>query len=273
MRSSSSGTSRKTEKRIKVFLLLFALILGILISLESRTHFMRLQKIEISPIGMLPTAVAWKNVSHAEEHLWLLLLLKKSDYEEKIESRYPVDCKLRIAGWGKLQVKLQTLEPIARVEWNGKYWYISEDGKIWPDDLKVNSILTLDKIKDKPVLFWSNDRITPFEIGNSHDEIKKTALPIDQIMEWQNVLASVKWLDKISAIKTEDNDGISAVRLIFKDKNGNIGGSVLLPWNTDDWVVSALAINKICPDLTSLSQSNFIDATYKGKILVKNGVQ
>lgn len=273
MRSSSSEISRKTEIYIKFFLLFFALFLGIVISLESKTHFLRLKEIEATPDGLLQEVVVWKNVTETERSFWPLLILNKAEYEKEIEKNYPVECRLQIFGWGKVRLQLDCTEPIVKLAWNGQYWYLSENGKIWPADLDENNILTLSAIKRLPVLYWGEEKITPYEVGNSNDKIKISALPIEQIVSWYRTLKNIKWIDKILAIKAETNDGIPVVRLIFKNYEGANGVSVLLPEDSESWVVTSLAISKICPDIRAMSQNDFIDATYKDKIMVKNGLQ
>jgi len=270
MRSNSSEVSRKTDIFIKLFLLFFALFLGIVISLESKTHFLRLKEIETTPDRLLPKVVIWKNVTETERSFWPLLMLNKAEYEKEIEKNYPVECRLQIFGWGKVRLQLDCIEPIVKIGWNGQYWYLSENGKIWRADLDENNILTLSAVKKLPVLYWGQEKITPYEIGNSSGKIKISALPIEQIAGWYRTLGNIKWLDKIFAIKAETNDGIPVVRLIFKNYEGANGVSVLLPEDSESWVVASLAINKICPDMRSLSQNDLIDATYNDKILFKH---
>jgi len=273
MRSNSSGISRKTELSIKFFLLLLALVLGITISLESKTHFLRLKTIEATPEGLLSNAVIWKNVTEAERDFWPLLIFKKADYEKEIETNYPVESSLQILGWGKIGLHLECMEPIIKLGWDGQYWYLSENGKMWQADMEENSMLTLSKVRGAPVLYWGNEKTTPYEVGNAERKIKTSVLPVEQLMDWYVTLNNIKWLDKILAIKAETNDGIPVVRLIFKNAQGMNGVAVLLPEDSTSWTVVSLAISKICPDLTSLSQNDFIDATYKDRIMVKNAVQ
>lgn len=273
MRSSSSGMSRKTERRIKIAFLIFALLFGIFMSLATKWHLFALKEIKTEPADILPQSVVSGNITRFQEHFWLALYITKRNYEKKFDQVYPMQTKLTVSGWGKLKLKINLTEPIFKLCWNGKYWYVSENNTIWSEDIRENEILTLEKLQNMPVLFWADDRTAPYEIGSASNNIKKCALPVNQINAWYRNMRTLKWLDKVMAIRTEADDSQQAVRLIFKDKSGHSGVSVLMPDNADDWPVVGLAVNKICPDLQALTQNDFIDATYKSKILIKNAVQ
>lgn len=273
MRSNSSVISRKTERRIKIIFLIIALLFGISMSLVSKWHIFALKGIDAEPENVLPHSAVWCNVTSFQEHFWPALYIAKQNYEKKIEQVYPVQAKLGISSWGTLKLKIDVTEPIIKICWNGKYWYVSENSTIWSEDIEENNILLFERLKNVPVLFWGDDRTAPCEIGAATGNIKKCALPIGQITAWYENMRSLEWLDKVMAVKAETDDGKQVVRLIFKDKFGHTGVSVLMPDLAENWIVAGLAVNKICPDLQELSENDFIDATYKDKILVKNAVQ
>lgn len=271
MRSASSATSRKTKRRLKVFLLFVVLLLGILVSLETRMHIFRLKNISVEPSNILPESVIWCNVTKWQKSFWPALLVRQKSYRRQIETVYPLSCKLSVKKWGCLKLKLSLLKPEFIVCWDSKYWYVSENGKIWQVSLEENKILGGKQQTGKPVIYWSEDRISPYKIGDVSGNIADSLLPVKEIMEWYQDLQAVGWMDKIKGIKTEVKDGIHTVRVVFKRQDGTAGVSVILPDDHTNWVLLGLAVNKICANLQNLTQNDFIDATYKDKILVKNG--
>lgn len=273
MRSASSATSRKTERSIKVVFLFAALLAGVLFSLETRMHLFRLKEITAEPCKILPEGNVMRGITAVQQRFWPVLYIQREKYCKKIESQYPLTCRMNIAGWGRLKLKLNVLQPAAKIYWDGKYWYLSSDGRIWQTNIEENSILNLSELKDKPLIYWSDDKMPPCSAESSGGNIKNSSVRAENIYEWYENLKAIAWLDKIAAIKTETNDGVSAVRIIFRKKNGSSGVSVLMPENCGDWIVAGLAVNKICTDLQNLPQTDFIDATYKNKILVKTVVQ
>ncbi|MDO4953276.1 MAG: hypothetical protein Q4E34_05565 [Synergistaceae bacterium] len=250
-----------------------ALLAGIIFSLETKMHLFRLKDITAEPGKILPEQIITHSITAKQRRFWPVLFVQREKYCRKIEIQYPLTCRMDIAGWGKVKLKLKVLQPAAKIYWDGKYWYLSSNGKIWQTNIEENSILNLSELKDKPLIYWSDDQMPPCSADNSAGNIKTSSVRAENIYKWYENLKAVGWLDKIAAIKTETNDGISAVRIIFRKKNGGGGVSVLMPENCDDWVVAGLAVNKICSDLQDLPQTDFIDATYKNKILVKTVVQ
>ena len=272
MRYNSSETSRKSNRGRKIFILVVVLFLGICVSLETRMHICRLKSIEVQPVNLIPASALRNNITVLHKHFWPALFLGRKAYTRQIESVYPVKCNLICSGCGHMILKTEALKPIFKMCWNNKFWYVSADGRIWPTDLETNKNLNFQQF-NPPIIYWGENRVSPYEIGKNEGNIMKTSLPLENILGWYEDMKSVGWIRKVAKIYAVTDDGMQKVKLVFKRRDGTEGGAVLMPDERDRWVVLALAVNKICNDLQTLSQDDFIDATYKDKILVKSAAQ
>ena len=131
MKLNSLARFRRRRRLIKILLLAFAVFTGFLLAAEGRYAVMRLGDISVTPPGALPQHVVWGVLTTRQELFWPSLLSSKKEYEEIIENYYPADVKLKLRGWGKFRLEVKPLAPAYKVFWGGKYWYLSEEGKLW----------------------------------------------------------------------------------------------------------------------------------------------
>lgn len=267
------AVSRKTNKKLKLFLIVVSLAGGILAAAESRYAFLRLYGIEIDPRGMIPENAVWGTVSPAQEKMWPLLWLSKEKYCDNIESYYPVNLRMELSGWGKFRLEVLPLEAAFRMHWAGKFWYVSADGRTWLSSLRENSFISSEKADALPMLSWSADRETAVDLSGDRGNVFVSGLPIDKVQLWYENLKVLGWSDRVKFIQAGFREGRYLVRLILFDPEGNSGASIILPDDPKEWQTSGLAIKKLYPDVSKISPNVLIDATYKDKILVKNKVQ
>ncbi len=273
MKLNFSGTSRKTKKKIKFYLLIFAFAAGILAASESRYVVFRLTDITAEPSAILSQHVIWGTVTPKQEKCWPLFWLSTKSYCRLIEDYYPVDLRMKLSGFGKFKLEVKPLDPVFKLYWGGKFWYASHDGKVWLTSLEINRFVDSDAVNSLPVLSWSTDRTTPLQISEKHGNVYRSSLPIEHILKWYENVKALGWNKKVKFIQAGIIEGKAVVRLIFYDKTGGNGVNVMFVDDPELWQEAGLAVKKIYPDFTNISPDLFIDTTYKGKILVKNKVQ
>lgn len=273
MRFIFSGLSRRTRKRIKLSLLLASLAAGLLYAAESRFAILRLYEIKTEPAYIIPNDIVWGTVSSKQEKCWPVLWLHRKSYCRLIEKYYPVNAALTLSGWGRLTLRLETLEPAFMMHWGDRYWYVSEDGRAWQTSFEENNLVSIGRAVSQPALSWSSDRATPLDVSSESVNIYQSSLPVAKITKWYENVDALGWKNDVKFIQAGMKEGQMIVRLIFADASGADGVNIIFADDPSLWQEAGLAVKKIYPDLNKISSKIFIDTTYKGKILVKNKVQ
>ncbi|NLD04322.1 MAG: hypothetical protein GX672_00285 [Synergistaceae bacterium] len=265
--------SRRTRKRLKVFLLIVSLAGGMLAAAETRYAIFRLYGIDTDPAGILSEQAVWGTIRPQHEKIWMLLWLSKEKYCENIKAYYPVNLRMELSGWGRFRLEVLPLEPAFRMFWGGKFWYVAADGRTWLSSLKENTFISSEKADALPLLSWSTDRATPMDLSGDHGNVFFSSLPLGKVSLWYDNLKALGWSEKVKFIQAGSREGKEVVRLILFDNEGGNGTNIMLLDDPGEWQTAGLAIKKIYPDISKISSNVFIDTTYKGKILVKNKVQ
>lgn len=273
MRSGSLGTfKRKSSRKIKVGVLILALLAGVFGAAESRYAIMRIYNISIEPQKMLPENVLWGTLKPIEEKIWPLYWVRRKKHEDLINDYYPITLTISLSGWGKFKAECVPLKPKFKMYWGGKYWYVSKNRKVWLTTLKENKQIIISDIDRNPILFWSSSRKLPVDLSNKKGNIMDTNLPIERIEEWYDNIRDSDWINSVKYIQAEVRGDAPVVEVFFNELE-NKGVSILFSDDPADWHEPSLAVKKIYPDILAISKDIFIDTTYKGKILVKNKVQ
>ena len=273
MKSNSLATFRRRSiKRIKIFLICFALFSGALAAAESRYAIFRVYNITIEPQGLLSEGVVWGSLSSLEEKIWPLYWMRSHKHQEHICNYFPIKLNIFLEGWGKFRAKFSPLKPLFRMYWGGKYWYVSEDSRVWLTTLEENKKIIKSDINDLPILSWSSDRKLPVDLSNKKGNVMDTNLPIDRIEEWYSNIREHGLLDSVNFIQAKVKGDTQVVELFFNEQKSK-GLSILFLDDPKDWNEPLLAIKKIYPNMNEIPNNIFIDTTYKGKILIQNKVQ
>ncbi|MBQ9882388.1 MAG: hypothetical protein IJM42_07270 [Synergistes sp.] len=270
MKLNSLARFRRRRRLIKILLLAFAVFTGFLLAAEGRYAVMRLGDISVTPPGALPQHVVWGVLTTRQELFWPSLLSSKKEYEEIIENYYPADVKLKLRGWGKFRLEVKPLAPAYKVFWGGKYWYLSEEGKLWSSSLKENAMLKEHDAEKKPVLTWGTDRATPVDMGDLKGNVLSSSIPIKLIKSWYVMADELGWGRNVKFIQAGVKEGTPIVRVIFYTAGNKNGAQLLLPNEAEKWPETGLAVKKLYGGIENLPPDIYIDGTYKGKILIRN---
>ena len=270
MKLNSLARFRRRRRLIKLLLLAAAVFIGFLLAAEGRYAVMRLGDISVAPPGALPQHVVWGVLTPRQELFWPSLLASKKEYEETIESYYPADVKLRLRGWGKFRLEVRPLVPSYKVFWGGKYWYLSDEGKLWSSSLRENMMLREHDAEKKPVLTWGTDRATPVDMGNLKGNVLSSSIPIRLIRSWYAMSDELGWGRNVKYIQAGVKEGSQIVRVIFYTAGNKNGAQLILPNEAEKWPETGLAVKKLYGGIENLPPDIYIDGTYKGKILIRN---
>lgn len=259
------------HRRLKKFLLIVtALFLGFLLAAEGRFSVMRIYSIQATPAHVLPQYAVWGTLTPQQEAFWPSFWSGKEEYTSLIESYYPVDAALSMCGWGKFKLDVAPLVPLYKVFWGSKFWYLSEEGKMWSSSLAENTIVSPQNAEKLPVLVWSAERATPINISGAEGNIYGSSLPLPLIKSWYAKTEELGWNRSIKFIQAAFRDGSPVVSIVFYTAGNENGAVMILPDNTKLWEESALAVKKLYGGIANLPPDVYIDCTYKDKILIRN---
>ena len=270
MKLNSLVRFRRHRKLKKFLLILAALFLGFLLAAEGRFSFMRISDISVAPARILPQYAVWGTLTPAQEGFWPSFWFEKNEYQKLIESYYPVTAELSLNGWGKFSLAVAPLKPLYKVFWGSKFWYLSDDGKLWSSSLTENRIVSPQGAEKLPILSWGAERATPINISGAAGNIFESSLPIPLIKSWYAKAEELGWNKSIKFIQAINRDGVPVVSVVFYTGGNENGAVMILPDNAKLWYESALAVNKLYGSIANLPPDVYIDCTYKGKILIRN---
>ena len=273
MRFVSLAVSRKTKRRVKLLLVLCAVLGGFLFAAEGRYAIFRLQNIELISPGLISEKALWAVIKPEEAVFWPLFLGRSNSCATALESYYPADVKISLRGWGKFRLEAKPLAPAFKMIWDDKYWYVAADGRAWLATLPGNKYIATGDCDSRPLLTWGKTRTTPIDFAASRGNIHISSLPVPRIMGWYKNIDAIGWRSYVRGMQAGEREGMPVVRLVFDDGLGGPGANILFVDDPKQWYEAELAVMKLFPVMGKIPPKVFIDTTYKGKILVKNIVK
>ncbi|MDO5116413.1 MAG: hypothetical protein Q4D58_09985 [Synergistaceae bacterium] len=264
------GRFRRRKRLKRLAFILVALLIGFAVAAESRFALSRVADIVQEPAGILPHRAVWGTITPEQERFWPAFWLARAEYISRIEDYYPVTARLSVRGWGKFHLAVRPLAPLYKVHWGGKFWYLSEEGRLWSSTLPENSLLREHAAEKKPVLSWSADRTTPINLAGAEGNVFESSLPLPLIKKWYTRVETYGWSANAKFIQAGVREGTPIIRLILRSADGGNGGEVLLPDDPEQWTEALLAVKKLYGEIANIPPDIFIDCTYKGKILIRN---
>lgn len=273
MRFVSLAVSRKTKRRAKLLLVLCAVLFGFLLAAEGRYATFRLQNIELTAPGLVSEKALWAVIKPEESRFWPLFWARSASCESLLETYYPIRAKISLRGWGRFRFEAEPLAPAFKMVWDGRFWYVAEDGRTWLATLPDNRYIATGTCDERPLLTWGKNRTTPIDFSASRGNIHVSSLPVSRILGWYKNVDSIGWRRFVRSVQAGEREGMPVVRLVFDDGAGGAGANILFVDDPKQWYEAELAVMKLFPDMGKISPKVFIDTTYKGKILVKNNVK
>ncbi|MEG1824753.1 MAG: hypothetical protein RRY12_06610 [Cloacibacillus sp.] len=270
MKLRSLASFRRYRRLKKFLLVLAAAALGFMAAAEGRFSVMRISDIQVTPAHILPQYAVWGTLSPAQEAFWPSFWFAKNEYKGLIEAYYPVTVAPEICGWGKFSLTVAPLSPLYKIFWAGKFWYLAENGKVWPSSLAANTLLAAHNADKLPILSWSEERATPINLAGAPGNIFTSSLPLPLIKSWYSKTEQLGWNRSIKFIQAAIREGTPVVRIIFYTAGDENGAAMILPEDAKLWDEAAVAIKKLYGGIANLPPDLYIDCTYNGKILIKN---
>jgi len=199
-------------------------------------------------------------------YFWPLFIRKSQDVAAFLEKTNPVFVKTSMTGIGSFAVDIKLLSPHIVVEWKGKSWCISKEGRMWSVDDGSFGFREL-KIPQRPI--WR----VPASSVVSGDELSlpsgvfQSFFSIDAIDDFLKGLGNAPWFDGVEKVDLNRRAGDDLFKLHYV--RGGQKFTILIQGNKYNWQELGLALEHIL-NLQRGNGDRLIDATYADKIVVKN---
>ncbi|MBQ7196922.1 MAG: hypothetical protein IJS40_05890 [Synergistaceae bacterium] len=196
---------------------------------------------------------------------WPYLLKDSNGLKEFLERDMPVTVETRMTELGRFTTKIEWLKAWIKVEWRGKIWCISRDGRMW---LFENG----SKSDDTGRLIWKiPSQDTEGESANMLpiSGVFKAPIQTEVIASFLYDFEGFKWFEAASEISWERRAGMNL--FILKLTNGT--QKFDLYFQPDKYPGQDIGqnIEEVFED--AIKEGNrhvLIDATYDGKISLRN---
>ena len=184
-----------------------------------------------------------------------------------MEKTTPVLVNTRMTGIGSFVADIKLLSPHIVIEWKGEMWCISKEGRMW--NLAEGSFGFRElEIPVKPI--WRM-RVPP-TIGESGQFLPSGVFPsifsTDVIDDFLKGLGNASWFGGVEEVVLDRRAGDDFFRLSYVREGKNF--TILIQRNKHEWEELNLALGHILDRLRLEDGNHLIDATYKGKIVVRN---
>lgn len=197
---------------------------------------------------------------------WPYLLKDADGVKEFLERDMPVKVETHMDGWGKFRTKIEWLTAWVKVDWRGKIWCISRDGRMW--------IFERGRQNDDAAgqLVWK----IPDE-GNIPEGITlqapmsgvfRSPISTDVIASFLDEFRGCKWFSAATDITWERRAGMDL--FILKLSQGGQKFELYLQRDKYKGQDVGAMIDALFTRLISEGGNHIIDATYEGKVLLRN---
>jgi len=247
-------------KRFRSRLYLAALLAGICFYFYDYKSWFALKGYKIEAQSNKIEQRIWEIFPRRCLTFWPYLLQDAKGMKEFLESDMPVSVETHMESFGRFVTKAEWLRAWLKVNWRGKLWSISHDGKMW---------LYEQGSKDDEEVIGPVWRVP--EKNNSQEAnfsgVFKSPLPVETMLNFLREFDNFQWFQKATEISWESRAGMNL--FILKISNGNQKLELQIqPQKYPDQDVGE-TVEEIFEKLISEGGSHIIDATYEGKILLR----
>ncbi len=197
---------------------------------------------------------------------WPYLLKDARGMGEFLERDMPVTVETHMNRLGQFTTKIEWLSAWVKVDWRGQIWCISRDGRMWlyergrQNDDKVSRLIW--KIPEQNS---TGDDITatPPMLG-----VFQSPLSTEVIAEFLDEFEGRRWFEAATDITWERRAGMNLFFLKLSHRTQKFE-LYLQPEKYSDRDIGA-SIDELFARLINEGGNHIIDATYEGKILLRN---
>ncbi|MBQ7733726.1 MAG: hypothetical protein IJT58_06885 [Synergistaceae bacterium] len=197
---------------------------------------------------------------------WPYLLKDSRGMGEFLERDMPVTVETHMEGFGRFKTVINWLKAWVKVQWRGKIWCISRDGKMWlsekgrPNESEAGSVIW--KIPEQGDL---QDGVT---ISTPEFGVFDSPISTEIISSFVEEFSGYRWFDAATEITWERRAGMDL--FVLKLSHGRQNFELFLQRDKYPGQDVGAILDELFSRLLNEGGSHIIDATYEGKILLRN---
>ena len=193
---------------------------------------------------------------------WPWLFRDAEALGEFLERDIPVTVSTRMSRFGRFETTLRWLTPWVKVEWRGRVWCISKEGRMW--DASESLDPAFDAAIKGPV--W---RLARFEDGPQEPPAGVFESPVrtDAIAGFLEEYQGYPWFESVKEIVWDKRAGMDLFRMTVEREGQSL--DVLLQRGKYEGQDLGAALEEVFSRLKREGGDHQVDATYEGKILVR----
>ncbi len=247
--------------RLRAFMLI-VFILGGFMRLNEYRFWFALKNYHVEAQSQELERRLWEVFPNRCITFWPYLLKDSEGIKEFLERDLPVTVNTNMTGLGHFETKLQWLPAWIKVEWRGKIWCISRDGRMWESEKGRPNEESAGRVIWKIPEQGSNNKQVPL-FG-----VFRSPISTDIIASFMEEFKGFKWYDTASEITWERRAGMDL--FVLKLSQGSQNFVLYLQREKYRGQDVGEIIEDLFSRLISEGGSHIIDATYEGKILLRN---
>ena len=252
---------KKNWGRFRSRLYLLALIAGIVTYICQYKEWFALKGYRIETQSSVIEQRLWEIFPQRCLTFWPYLLKDSQGLKEFMERDMPVVIETHMEGLGHFVTRAEWLKAWVKVEWRGKIWCISRDGRMWLFEKGVGND------EETGNLIW---KIPAKDDNNTQilmSGVFKSPLPTEIMASFLADFNSFKWLEAANEISLESRAGMNL--FILEISSGTQKFELYLQPDKYPGQDVGQTVEDIFTRLMREGGNHTIDATYEGKILLR----
>ena len=241
-----------------------ALIAGCIFYIRDYRYWFALNDYQVKAQSQIMEQRLWEIFPKRCLTFWPYMYSDAQGIKEFLERDMPVIVETESSWTGKFTIKIEWLKAWIKVQWRGKIWCISRDGKMWEDRPgKQND-------KEAERLIWKVNELEEEEPPHIYG-VFETPLSTELIASFIDEFRGFKWFEAADEITLERRAGMDLFTL--KLSSGTQKFEVMLQrekYKAYEEQGIGQSIENIFLDLINKGGNHIIDATYEGKFSVRN---
>ena len=242
-----------------------AMIAGCIVYMTEYESWFALKGYKVEAQSQILERRLWEIFPQRCLTFWPYLIKDSKGIKEFLERDMPVIVETHMNSFGRFTTNIQWLSAWVKVDWRGKIWCISRDGRMWlfengqPSDEGIHKLI------------WKIP-----EQGNVGDEVTiqaplsgvfKSPLYTDTIAAFIDEFQSFKWFEAANEIAWERRAGMDL--FIVRITEGTQKFELFLQPGKYRGQDIGTAVEKLLSRLIQEGGNHTIDATYEGKIMLR----
>ena len=247
----------------RVKFLLFVMFLGGVWRLYEYNEWMSLNGCCIEADNQALEKRFWKILPTRSVRFWPFFLRDAKGVGEFLERALPVAVSTHMEGFGRFIITMKWLEPWLKVRWRGRLWCISREGRMWDASDSGESPGSLEA--EGPVWYLASlsEDIRPMSSG-----VFSSPVSIDAVAAFLREYQDYPWFGSVREIVLDRRAGAELYRLTLARGKQKI--ELLIQRSKYGGQELGAMLEDILEKLAKEAGNHRIDATYEGKILLRN---